>query len=629
MSMLQLALQNFKLSFKNYISLIISLAFTILIFFNFQNIVDSKAIATLGKMNTEKVEILVQACTIVLVCFMIFFIWYSTNVFLNQRKKEIGIYIFMGLTNQKIGMLYMIETSLIGIIALVIGLVLGVITAQLFQMMLLTLSDISVNIQFEFSLSSMIKVAMIDLIIYFVFVLKGYINIVRSSVLEMVSATRKNEFVKVNDGILILKTILGIGILLTGYYLAIKKGGMETLNNALLAVVLVIVGVYLLFGGFIPFIFQTLAKRKTFLYKKERNLWINNIIFRMRKNYRTYAITTVLMVCSVTALATGFAMRNKYDSIQHFRTTYTYQVMSDQANLYHEFLNIIEEKNDVEYGTEIKMLQLPDDVMNSRFEHVNYGILAYSQLRRLAMDAQLPFDLKEPGDNEYIDIDQLYLMTLITDVSQEHMTINGKEYQITEMTNQPYLGYFQEQVSFYVVNDEEFKQIQDLGQIFYLYNYKIADIYNFNASKDALSNHDNCIGLVTIDPQNSEIEWVKILYSLCIFMFMVFILASGSILFMKLYNDAFADQTRYVILNKLGVDNKKLKQVIAHELRFTYVCPLIMMAISSFFSVKALAQMMMTDLLMMNIISVMIVVIFFYICYKLSFIYYYQNIHSK
>lgn len=148
---MKLAYQNFKTSFKNYLSLIISLAFTILIFFHFQNIINSHILDDLGGTVLRNVEIIIQVITIVLVCFMIFFIWYSTNVFLAKRKKEIGIYIFMGLTNQKIGKLYMIETTLIGCVALLIGMTAGMLTTQLFQMILFKLSDITIDLQMGFS----------------------------------------------------------------------------------------------------------------------------------------------------------------------------------------------------------------------------------------------------------------------------------------------------------------------------------------------------------------------------------------------------------------------------------------------------------------------------------------------
>ena len=48
---------------------------------------------------------------------MLFFIWYATNVFLTQREKIDRNYVFMGLTNQRIGRLYMIETTMTGMVA--------------------------------------------------------------------------------------------------------------------------------------------------------------------------------------------------------------------------------------------------------------------------------------------------------------------------------------------------------------------------------------------------------------------------------------------------------------------------------------------------------------------------------
>lgn len=107
---------------------------------------------------------------------------------------------------------------------------------------------------------------------------------------------------------------------------------------------------------------------------------------------------------------------------------------------------------------------------------------------------------------------------------------------------------------------------------------------------------------------------------------MVFIFASGSILFMKLYNDAFEEKERYQVLSKLGISKKTLKKSIANELRFAYAVPFLIMAISSYFSVKAIGNLMQGTLLSVNIISVIIIFIFFYICYRFSLIIYQRNV---
>ena len=80
MRMMDLAFLNFKNGFKNYLSLVISLAFTILVLFNFQNIIYSGAFEVLGTRNKEYIDIIIQMISFILGCFMFFFIWYATNV---------------------------------------------------------------------------------------------------------------------------------------------------------------------------------------------------------------------------------------------------------------------------------------------------------------------------------------------------------------------------------------------------------------------------------------------------------------------------------------------------------------------------------------------------------------------
>ncbi len=630
MSMLKLSFLNFKSSFKNYLSLIIALSFTILIFFNFFNMIDSGVLSALSQDNLEKTKIIIQVIIIVLIIFMIFFIWYSTNVFLTRRKKEIGIYAFMRITHLQIGRLYMIEITLIGFVSLLIGLLSGGIFGQLFQMFFIHLSDIHIDMHFSFSMSAVIKTSVIYLTIYMIFVAKGFVNIVRSNILDLLSYHKQNELIKQNNTILMIKTIIGIVVLGYGYYIAIAKGGMEVLNNVLKAVICVIVGIYFIFGGLIPFIFQTLKTRKMFLYKKERTLWINNIIFRIKKNYRTYAITCILMLCSVTALATGFAMKQRYDNMMSSRHVYNYQVMSQKKGLKDYYQKIIEKKSQVKYGSSIAVLQLDSSLMSSRYSHTAYAVLSYSQVKALAKQTGLEFSYKEPKSNEYVKIERLYMLTILTDRSNEKITINKKTYHMLDFTTEAYLGYMQEKISLYMISDSEYQKLLPLGKEVYFYNYKIKDMKSFETSKQDLRQANDSIGLVSLNPnEDNEMEWIKSIYALCVFMFLVFVVASGSIIFMKLYNDAFEDKSRYLVLNKLGINHEILKKSIGKELFIIYAFPLLIMSISSYFSVKALANMMQTELLMINLTSVIVVIVLFIIFYVLSNIIYRKIVEVK
>ena len=73
MSMIQLAMQNFKSNLRNYLAVVLSMAFTILTFVNFQNIIYSNLFEGLSGKNAEYINILVQVISVVLICFMFCF----------------------------------------------------------------------------------------------------------------------------------------------------------------------------------------------------------------------------------------------------------------------------------------------------------------------------------------------------------------------------------------------------------------------------------------------------------------------------------------------------------------------------------------------------------------------------
>lgn len=622
MRMIQLAFLNFKNSFKSYLSLIISLSFTILILYNFQNIIYSEAFAVLGQHNKEYIDMLIQVVTIVLLCFMFFFLWYATNVFLTRRKHEIGIYIFMGMTNRKIASLYLIEISFVGVTALVIGIGFGGLFAGLFQMILGAVSETEINVKFGIFPRAVIFTAVTFLIMYLIFSWKGYWNIVHSSVLSMISAARQNEYVHGKNSILCIKALLGVTVTVIGYYLANRGGKQGVMENALLAVVLVIVGVYLLFGGLIPLIFQTLSRQKSFLYSGQRCLWINQMIFRMRKNYRTYAMVAIMGICSATALATGFAMKERYHNMILFDNKYTFQLLTNQSNLGERAAELIQKEVDIACQTSLPVLS-PD---------ADHLVVSYSDITRVTQEAGGLFPFTAPIENEAFYLSHQVLISFRLSEEILPVTLGDETFLEVGTVRQPCLGYMQREMGcFYVVSDSAFKHMKEHSAILYIHNYKIADDTAFERARAAvdvlISNTDeNFTARVAVDPFDNELEWVKVLHSLCIFMFLVFIVAGGCIMFMKLYNDSFEERERYLVLKKLGFSSQTLTKSIAHELVSAYVLPFVVMTVSTYFSVHALGIMMYTDLFSVYAVSTIVVMVVFALGCMFSVLVYRRNV---
>lgn len=622
MRMLRFSFINFRNGFKSYLSLVLSLSFSILVLYNFQNIIYSEAFAVLGQRNKQYIDMLIQTVSVVLVCFLFFFVWYATNVFLTRRKREIGIYIFMGMSNRKIGSLYMIEISFVGITALLAGVGFGVLFAGLFQLVMGAVSDTEIDVRFGVSYKPVVFTAVSFLTVYLIFALKGYWNIVRSSVLSMISAARQNEYVHRKSQVFIVKAVLGILVLAAGYVLANKGTNQDMLANALLAVVLVIVGVYLLFGGLIPLVFQTLAGRKSFLYSGQRCLWVNQTIFRMRKNYRTYAMVCIIGICSATALATGFAMRERYNNMILFDNQYTFQLLTNQPNLGERAERLIRGEADIACQTSLEALSVDR-------EHL---VVAYSDVKRAAQEGGLAPIVREPADNETFYLSHQMLLSLIMGNRQIPVTLGDEIFQETEVIRQPYVGYMQKQMGcFYIVSDTAYERLRQKSQTLYIHNYKIADDTDFERARAAIdvliSNTDeNYTARVAVNPFDNDLEWIKVLHALCVFMFLVFIVAGGCIMFMKLYNDAFEEKERYLVLKKIGFSSRTLAASVAKELLGAYMLPFVVMTVSAYFSVNALGRMMYTNLFSIYLVSMLVVLGVFALCYILSVAVYRKNV---
>ena len=85
----------------------------------------------------------------------------------------------------------------------------------------------------------------------------------------------------------------------------------------------------------------------------------------------------------MTALATGFAMKYRYEAMVHFRNTYTYQFLSEQKELDKTIRPLIEKDNQVAYEAQIPILLIDNSMWDTKVNYGNYSIIAYSQLKQL------------------------------------------------------------------------------------------------------------------------------------------------------------------------------------------------------------------------------------------------------
>ena len=252
MNFFKLSFMNLRQNIKNYGMYIFSMVFSIVVFYNFVTLIFSEQFRQIQDLNV--ISTLAMMCAMVLFLFFIFFISYSSSFFIEQRKKEFGVYTFMGVENSKIALLFAQEGLLIGIIALVGGILGGVLTNKLFLMALAKISKVNTVMKFEISKEAILITSLVFLFILICIFIKEYIVLLRTDITKLINAT--NIYQSDNSKNKTLQGILGLIVIVLAYVVILyyKRYNIPFPIAIFSTVIMVIIGTMLLFKGFFTFV---------------------------------------------------------------------------------------------------------------------------------------------------------------------------------------------------------------------------------------------------------------------------------------------------------------------------------------------------------------------------------------
>ncbi|MCW7999929.1 ABC transporter permease, partial [Clostridium sp. cpc1] len=131
MNSFKIAIVNFKRNIKTYGLYVMAMIFSVATYYNFLSMRYNPQFLE-HEEASGYIQSTAMSASVLMVIFLVFFIVYSTNFFLNQRKKEIGVYAFMGIDNSKVGFIFASEGLLLGLLSLIIGLGVGILFSKLF-----------------------------------------------------------------------------------------------------------------------------------------------------------------------------------------------------------------------------------------------------------------------------------------------------------------------------------------------------------------------------------------------------------------------------------------------------------------------------------------------------------------
>ena len=651
----KLSLKNMKKSFKDYAIYFLTLVLGVAIFYMFNSLDSQQAMLDISNSQREMIKLMIEMLSFVSVFVAVILgllIVYANNFLINRRKKEFGIYMTLGMGKRQISKIILLETILVGIISLAIGLVIGIFASQLMSILVGKLFEADMSkFEFVFSTDSCIKTCVYFAIMYIAVMLFNTFTISRYKLINLLTAIKKNEKVKIKNPILsIIVFLIGAGILGYAYYKV--TGGVQNISSAskMLPIILMgIVGTILVFWSLSGFMLRIVQSNKK-IYLKGTNMFvlrqINNKINTM---VISMSVICLMLFMTISILSSSLSLKNTMQKDLKEMTPVDINIYKT-ANLPEKI---------TEYGTEVVFTKeqredsrkpISETLINNGYDMNNLKdvveIEMYATNEWTIKDslgeyyetakAQFPFVTyyaTEPivkvsdynkiaklyGTEEYSLNDDEYIVLCDFDNMKDlrnnalkidgnpKIIINGKEYHskynecksgfIAMSTSHTNTGIILVPDSFDL--KEEWKE-----QHFLAANYnaeteeekeKIEPILVDTDSDVVKSINDNDIeleGLTKIAIIQASVGIATIVVFISIYLGIIFLIASAAILALKQLTESSDNRQRYIILRKIGCDEKMINKALFRQIAIFFMLPLVFAIIHSIFGIQFVLSMM-------------------------------------
>ena len=532
-------------------------------------------------------------------------ILYANAFVTKNRLKEYGLYSILGLDRKNIQLLSFIELLLFSVVSVGLGVVLGIVFHRFSFAVLLKLIRIPIGIEYSMQLGSvgfvLISMAFIFGVVFFLNATKMYM----SRPLEMLSEKKKGE---TKGRFILLRALIGAGLLGGAYYMSQTiEAPVAALYSFFVAVLLVILATYILFDAGSIVLLSLLQKNKRLFYQPTNFISISNLKFRMRKNAAGLASICILSTMVLVTLATTVALQTgtadllkksyptDYSATAFVEDTSTIRQLSEQISKMKaqskgtvtnemNYLSVLRAAKSMEGGVDIEGVY-PGD---SPAAFITF-LSADDYNRIFGTNFQL-------GDNEAV-------LGLVKgdDKNVSAIRVNGQlTLQVKEMMETgdfkeklPQLPYVADNVYVAVVKDPTKMIDSKLGRGFYyaLWNTS-TDIQDkteeFEAYVNVLeaSNDDSIMVGSREDAAKDIYGFMGSLLFVGALLSVAFFIGAVLVIYYKQISEGYEDRDRFVILQKLGIDQKTIKKSINRQVLIVFFLPLVTAFIHTAFAFK-------------------------------------------
>ena len=214
-------------SYKDFLIYFLTLAFSVCLFYMFNSFQEQQAVMEVSQSQMEMIKILVYTMkylSIFIAIVLAFLILYANNFLIRRRKKELGLYMLLGMPKNKISRVLVYETFIIGILSLFTGMLIGIFLSQILTSVTANLFEVSLDYHFIYSNNATILTIFSFSIIFFIVMLFNTFILNRYKLIDLVRAEHIIEHMHIKKVYLSFTLfILSLAILAFTYHKALYE----------------------------------------------------------------------------------------------------------------------------------------------------------------------------------------------------------------------------------------------------------------------------------------------------------------------------------------------------------------------------------------------------------------------
>lgn len=578
---------------------------------------------------------------LVIVLFTVIFLFYTNSFLMKQRKREFGLFNILGLAKKDIAMVLFVELLICWAASLVAGIGLGMILDKGMYLLIGRLMNIDLPLEIGISGAAVMQTVIYTGAIYVLLVVYGFFMVNVSSPIELLHAQAEGEREPKNRWLLALGGVISLG---AGYGLALwVQNPMDAFVLFFLAVILVIVGTYLLFSAGSIALLNMLQKNRRFYYQTSHFISVSGMKYRMKANAASLANICILSTMVLVALSTTICLMMGMD--QSVETAYpretTLSIYSQDGNYLQDFDQALAQSGvqatDVMAYT---LFDIPGTVSGDTVS--NLGEYGKPDMRLFEFIPVGQYNNAE-GTDYTLEPGQV-LINPGSDSWGSSLTIGDRTWSVAGTVD----GFPPSGLGINMMGNPMLVVLPDEADIAWLQTLvpeeqrNVTNIFAFNSpdpNRDAGVLKDAFEQITGARPfgdtrQNFALSLQSMYGSFLfvgIFVSILFVMASVLIMYYKQISEGFEDQKRFDIMTRVGLDNRQIRKTIHFQVLAVFFLPLAMAGIHVAFAFPMISKMLallgMGDITLFMITCLIVFAIFailYVIVYGLTSRTYYQ-----